>query len=73
MLGMRLYIPIEEFSEFIKEKMKYANYNGRDVLEDTEDCTFVPLKMELNEVSMDIEAWVVPVKNGEPFNCRFHV
>jgi hypothetical protein len=39
-------------------------------MKDTDNCTFVPMKMELNEMDMSIEMLIVPVLNGEEVSAR---
>ena len=53
----KIYITMEEFNAYIKSKL-----HGDDLLE-LGDCTFVPLKIGLNETDFSIETIVVAAKN----------
>ena len=53
----KIYITMEEFSDYVKSKL-----HSDDLLE-LGDCTFVPLKIGLNETDFSIEAIVVAAKN----------
>ena len=53
----KIYITMEEFSDYVKSKL-----HSDDLLE-LSDCTFVPLKIGLNETDFSIEAVVVAAKN----------
>jgi hypothetical protein len=71
MKAVRVYIPIEEFSDYIHEHLENnISYFSENYMKDTENCTFVPLKMELNEMDMSIEMLIVPVLNGEEVSAR---
>ena len=53
----KIYITMEEFNAYVKSKL-----HGDDLLE-LGDCTFVPLKIGLNEADFSIETIVVAAKN----------
>lgn len=55
---INLYITLDEFSSYIRSKL------SKEDNEKFQDCTWIPLKLELNETRSDIEALIVPVKNG---------
>jgi len=63
MNAINLYMTCEEFSSIIKSKLSKADQ------EKFKDCTWIPLKIELNETTFDIETLVVPVKNGNINSC----
>ena len=54
---MNVYCELDEFSDYIKRKLT------KEDLDRIEDCTFVPLKLDLDERSLCINALIVPVKN----------
>ena len=56
MYGLKLYIPFEELDQYI-----------RDHVEDTyKDHTFIPVKAEVNEISLDVEISFV---SAVPVEC----
>lgn len=54
---INLYMTCEEFSNIIKTKL------SKEDQENFQDCTWIPLKIGLNETNMCIETFVVPVKD----------
>lgn len=56
MYGLKLYIPFEDLSQYIHE-------NVEDVYK---DHTFIPVKVEINEVGLDIEISLV---SAVPVEC----
>ena len=71
MKAVRVYMPIEEFSDYVREHLSNHTFDFCvNYMKDTENCTFVPLKMELNEMDMSIEMLIVPVLNGEEVSAR---
>lgn len=54
---INVYCTLDEFSCHVKGKLTKEN------LDKFKDCTFVPLKLGLNETDMSVEALIVPVKN----------
>ena len=53
----KVYVTLDEFSNYIKSKLP------PEELEGIEDCTFVPLKIGLQK-DLTIEALCVAAKNG---------
>ena len=54
---MNVYCTLDEFSDHIKIRLTDEDKNK------FEDCTFVPLKIDLDESNLCINALIVPVKN----------
>lgn len=54
---MNVYCTLHEFSDHIKSRLTEED------LDKFEDCTFVPLKIDLDESNLCINALIVPVKN----------
>lgn len=52
----KVYTTLTDFDHYIKSKLT------KDGLDQFKDCTFVPVKLGLNETDMSIEALIVPVK-----------
>ena len=55
---INVYCTLTEFDDYVKSKL------AKEDLDKFKDCTFVPLKLGLNETDMSIEALIVPVKNS---------
>lgn len=65
---INIYVTLEEFNNYIKTKLP------PEELAEAKDCTFVPIKIGLNECSFDIEALIAPVKNGDTNrNVRYKI
>ena len=54
---MNVYCTLNEFSDHIKRRLT------KEDLDKFKDCTFVPLKLDLDEKDLYINALIVPVKN----------
>lgn len=54
---IKVYCTLIDFSKYVKAKLPEED------LERFKDCTFVPIKLGLNEADMSIEALIVPVKD----------
>ena len=54
---MNVYCTLDEFSNIIKRMLTKEDLNR------FEDCTFVPLKLDLDAKDLYINALIVPVKN----------
>ena len=54
---MNVYCTLDEFSNIIKRRLTKEDLNR------FEDCTFVPLKLDLDAKDLYINALIVPVKN----------
>lgn len=53
---MNLYCTLDEFSDYVKKRLT------KEDLDRFKDCTFVPLKLDLDR-DLYINALIVPVKN----------
>ena len=58
MKALKVYVPFDEFSNYIKSKL-----NDED-LADCQDCVFVPIKIGLNECDFSVEALCVAAIDG---------
>ena len=67
MKAIKVYIPLDELSQYIKGKLP------ADELADIADCTLVPLRIGLNESDMSVEALIVAAKNGDVDNKRYRM
>lgn len=67
MKAIKVYIPLDELSQYIKSKLP------ADELADIADSTLVPLRIGLNESDMSVEALVVVAKNGNIDNKRYRM
>ena len=56
MYGLKLYIPCEDLDKYIHDHIEEAY----------EDHTFVPVKVEVNEVTLDVEISLV---SAMPIKC----
>lgn len=56
MYGLKLYIPYEDLDKYIHDHIEEAY----------EDHTFVPVKVEVNEVTLDVEISLV---SAMPIKC----
>lgn len=63
MKGVRVYIGIQDFSDYIKSKVP------KEDLKNLEDCTFVPVKIELQN-DFSIEALCIAAKDGMTIKDR---
>lgn len=54
--GLKLYIPFEELDKYIHDNIEEAY----------EDQTFIPIKVEVNEVTLDVEISLV---SAMPIKC----
>ena len=61
MYGLNLYIPFEELDAYIHERID-KNYG---------DLTFVPVKVEINEVDLSIDIKLLSASSVEIDNCRY--
>lgn len=68
MKGVKVYVTIQEFSNYIKNKVPQED------LKDLEDCTFVPIKIELKD-DLTIEALCIAAKDGMTIkdNVRYNI
>ena len=63
MKGVRVYVGIQEFSDYLKSKIPQEDLKG------LEDCTFVPVKIELAR-DFSIEALCIAAKDGMAIKDR---
>lgn len=63
MYGLNLYIPFEDLDAYIHEHID-KNYG---------DLTFVPIKVEINEVDLSINIKLLSASSVEIDNCRYKI
>ena len=63
---VKVYITVQEMSDYIQNKIPEKD---RDF---AEDCTWVPVRLELLE-DMTVMATIVAAKNGNTDPRRYHV
>ena len=61
MYGLNLYIPFEELNTYIHERID-KNYG---------DLTFVPVKVEINDIDLSIDIKLLSASSVEIDNCRY--
>lgn len=61
MYGLNLYIPFEDLNAYIHEHLD----------EKYRDCTFVPIKVEVNELDLSLNIKLLSVNSVEIDNCRY--
>lgn len=61
MYGLNLYIPFEELDAYIHERID-AKYK---------DQTFIPVKVEVNELDLSIDIKLLSASSVEIDNCRY--
>ncbi len=61
MYGLNLYIPFEELDAYIHERID-KNYG---------DLTFVPVKVEINDIDLSIDIKLLSASSVEIDNCRY--
>lgn len=61
MYGLNLYIPFEDIDAYIHEHVD-KNYG---------DLTFVPVKVEINDVDLSIDIKLLSASSVEIDNCRY--
>ena len=61
MYGLNLYIPFEDLDAYIHEHID-KNYG---------DLTFVPVKVEINEIGLSIDIKLLSASSVEIDNCRY--
>ena len=61
MYGLNVYIPFEEFDAYIHEHLD----------EKYRDHTFIPVKVEVNELDLSIDIKLISVTPIETDNCRY--
>lgn len=61
--GLKLYIPFEELDAYIHEHID-KNY---------EDLTFVPVKVEINELDLSIDIKLLSAGSVVIDNCRYKI
>lgn len=61
MYGLNLYIPFEELDSYIHERID-AKYK---------DQTFIPVKVEINELNLSIDIKLLSASSVEIDNCRY--
>jgi hypothetical protein len=61
MYGLNLYIPFEDLDTYIHERVdkKYK------------DQTFIPVKVEINEIGLGIDITLLSASSVEIDNCRY--
>ena len=63
MYGLNLYIPFEELDAYIHEHID-KNYG---------DLTFVPVKVEVNDIDLSIDIRLLSASSVEIDNCRYKI
>jgi len=63
MYGLNLYIPFEDLDAYIHEHID-KNYG---------DCTFVPVKVEIDEIGLGINIKLLSASSVEIDNCRYKI
>ena len=61
MYGLKLYIPFDELDDYIHEHLE----------EKYRDHTFVPVKVEVNEIDLSIDIQLISVVPVEIDDCRY--
>lgn len=61
MYGLNLYIPFEDLNAYIHEHID-KNYG---------DLTFVPVKVEINDIGLSIDIKLLSASSVEIDNCRY--
>ena len=61
MYGLNLYIPFEDLDAYIHEHID-KNYG---------DCTFIPIKVGINEVDLSVEIKFLSASSAEMDNRRY--
>lgn len=61
MYGLNLYIPFEDLDTYIHEHVD----------EKYRDLTFVPVKVEINEIGLSIDIKLLSASSVEIDNCRY--
>lgn len=61
MYGLKLYIPFEELDAYIHERID-AKYK---------DQTFIPVKVEINELDLNIDIKLLSASSVEIDDCRY--
>ena len=59
--GLKLYIPFEDLDTYIHDHIEEAR----------KDHTFIPVKVEVNEIDLGIEIGLVSAVPNEIDNCRY--
>lgn len=61
MYGLNLYIPFEELDAYIHERID----------KDFKDQTFIPIKVEINELDLSIDIKLLSASSVEIDDCRY--